>query len=272
MKTVRPFYKLSVLSRYENKIIHGISQRGDGVSEGCYQSLNLGLHVGDETARVIENRKRFCGELGIKLSRTVCCEQVHGTNVRIVDEKDMGRGTLTLENVIENTDGLITNKKNIALMLFFADCTPVFIYDPRHDAVGLSHAGWRGTLGNIAAKTLRAMHDAYGTKPSDCIAAIGPCIGGCCYEIGDEVAEKFNDIFTSMHLPSAAFSRILFRDEGKYHLSLYEANSALLLQEGISSENISSEHCCTSCNVDEFYSYRAEKGKTGRHAAVICLK
>lgn len=272
MKLEPAVYTLSVFNKFKDRVVHGISQRSGGSSNGCYSSLNLGLHVGDNADAVVKNRTRFSKQMGTDLSRVVCCEQVHGTNIHVVTKKDMGSGAFTLDDTIKDTDGLVTNKKNIPLMLFFADCAPLLIYDPQHNAIGLAHAGWRGTVGNIAANTLQVMHDTYGTEPSDCIAAIGPCIGQCCYEIGDNVAEKFIGLFSSLSVPSSVLSQILLRRADKYHLSLYEANKELLLLQGVKMENIADEHCCTSCNVEKFYSYRAENGKTGRHAALIYLK
>ncbi len=265
-------YTLPLFNDFNNELIHGISTRYGGVSEGCYRSLNLGLHVNDKPASVIENRKLFCSHLGLILTDTVCCEQVHGTNVHIVTQADKGKGACSLSDTIKDTDGLITNIKDIPLMLFFADCAPLLFYDPVNKAIGLSHAGWRGTAGDIAGKTLQAMQAAYGTDPEDCIAGIGPCIGQCCYEIGDETAEKFIDLFNKIEYTPHAVSRILCQKHGRYYLSLYEANKILLIEHGIAPQNISPEKQCTSCNSSVFYSYRADKGKTGRHAAIICLK
>ena len=265
-------YTLPLFNDYNTELVHGISTRYGGVSEGCYQSLNLALHVNDNPDRVVENRRLFCSQLGLNSANTVCCEQVHGTNVHTVTQADKGKGAFSLNDTIRDTDGLITNIKNIPLMLFFADCTPLLFYDPVNKAIGLSHAGWRGTAGDIAGKTLQAMQTVYGTDPEDCIAGIGPCIGQCCYEIGDEVAEKFVDFFNNIEYTPNAVSKILCQKHGRYYLSLYEANKILLIEHGVSPQNISPEKQCTSCNSSVFYSYRADKGKTGRHAAIICLK
>lgn len=266
-------YTLALFDKFKDKLTYGISQRDGGVSKGCYRSLNLGLHVGDENESVIENRKRFCGRFGAELSEVVCCEQVHGTNVRAVNYADRGHGAFSLTDTVKGTDGLITDVRNLTLMLFFADCAPLLVYDPEHKAIGLSHAGWRGTVGNIAAKTLQAMHTAYNTQSTDCIAAIGPCIGQCCYTVGREVYEKFKKLFSS-----AAFSPLDLADcltktaDDKYQLSLFKANKILLMKQGVQESNIATEHCCTSCNKDRFFSYRAENGKTGRHAVLLYLK
>ncbi|WP_196591147.1 peptidoglycan editing factor PgeF [Pectinatus frisingensis] len=262
-------YTIDLLNKYRKNFIHGISTRIGGVSDSYYKSLNLGLHVADVPDKVIENRHIFCSQLNLSLQNTVCCEQIHGTHVHIVTKVDRGKGTLSLNDTIAGTDGLVTDVPNTPLMLFFADCAPLLIYDPVHKAVGLSHAGWRGTVGDIAASTLHTMHRAYKTNPQDCIAGIGPCIGQCCYEIGNEVADKFAALFND----SAHFTldHILVKQNDRYHLSLYEANKALLTIHGLLSCNIAAESPCTSCNSSLFYSYRADKEKTGRHAAVICL-
>lgn len=267
-----PVYTLPLFSQYSSEIIHAVSQRAGGVSQGCYETLNLGLHVGDNPGKTIKNRELFCDRIGVRLADAVCCEQVHGIKVYTVTEKDRGRGAFDLAAVIKGADALVTDSKNIPLLLFFADCAPILLYDTVHRAIGLSHAGWRGTLGDIAGETLQAMKAAYGTAAGDCIAGIGPCIGQCCYEIGTEVAEKFIARFSRLRRTPDAVSRILCQKQGKYRLSLYNANKILLAEHGVALQNITAESPCTSCNSSEFYSYRAAGGKTGRHVAVICLK
>jgi len=266
-------YKIPLFDKYNDKITYGISGRTNGVSQGEYDSLNLGLHVGDNSNDVIKNREIFCSSLGISLANTVCCEQVHKTNVHMVTSADKGKGAYSLTDTIKDVDALITNEKNIPLMLFFADCTPLLIYDPVHEAIGAAHAGWRGTVGDIAGKTLTAMHKSYSTNPADCVAAIGPCIGQCCYEIGNEVSVEFINVFTNIKKTINPVDNILIKKGSNYHLSLYNANKILLIEHGLLPENISPDTpYCTACHNKEFYSYRADKGKTGRHCALLCLK
>ncbi|WP_196594150.1 peptidoglycan editing factor PgeF [Pectinatus sottacetonis] len=265
-------HELPLFTKYNNKLVHGFSLKTGGVSQGCYASLNMGLHVGDTAAKVITNRQLFCNALNINFENVVCCEQIHKDNIYTVTAADKGKGAHELSTAIKNTDGLITNEKNIPLMLFFADCTPILIYDTVNEAIGLAHAGWRGTIADIAGKTLQAMQAQYNTKPEECIAGIGPCIGQCCYEIGDDVRTQFTAVFSQIKKTTNAVDKILTYRNTAY-LSLYDANKILLIEHGILPENISPEkEYCTSCHCTEFYSYRAAAGKTGRHAALLCLK
>ncbi len=173
-------------------VLHGFSDRFGGVSRGPYASLNVGLHVGDEPADVIENRRRLCRALGVDPESLVVGEQVHGIQVAVVTAADKGRGAFSLTDVVPGVDALITDTPGVALFAMYADCVPVFLYDPRRRAVGLAHAGWKGTVAGIARRTVQAMHETFGSRPADMYARpIGPSIGPCCYEVGPEVAGQF---------------------------------------------------------------------------------
>lgn len=248
-------------------VIHGISTRFGGVSQGAYTSLNLALHNGDEKERVIENRRRFCQAHGVNLADVCTCEQVHGTEIVRVSEPDRGAGAFSFESAIKKTDALITNQKNVPLLLFFADCTPVLFYDPVHQAVGAAHAGWKGTVGKIAQKTLQRMTDEFGTRAEECLIAIGPSIGGCCYEVDAAVMERFAAAF-----PEDKKEIILPLPENKWKIDLWRANYQQLISVGVQQKNIEMADACTQCNHEVFFSYRADQGKTGRIGALISLK
>lgn len=249
-----------------DKFFHGISTRHGGYSKGEYKSLNLGLHVGDLREDVIANRRAFCETLGIDGEKTATCQQVHGNKVAVVTESQAGAGFLDYANSIPDTDAMITNVPELPLMLFFADCTPILLADPVHKAVGIAHGGWKGTFASIVEKTVRAMEREYHSCPKDILAAIGPSIGSCCYQIGDDLAEKFKENFPEFQ------REILSGSKGNIHLDLQKANTLQLLRAGLKPEHIENAHVCTCCCSEQFFSYRADNGKTGRIAAVIGVK
>lgn len=242
-------------------VLHGFSDRVGGVSKGPYSSLNVGLHVGDEPADVIENRRRLCRALGIELETLVVGEQVHGVEVSVVTADEKGRGALTLTDVVPGVDALVCDTPGVALFAMYADCVPVFLYDPRRRAVGLAHAGWKGTAAGIARRTVETMTDAFGCRPSDILAAVGPSIGPCCYEVCPEVAERFEGEDPG-----------LVRGNGqRRRIDLWAANEKQLTEAGIAAGNIATARLCTRCLGETFFSHRGENGRTGRMAAVIGL-
>ncbi|MDY6268825.1 MAG: peptidoglycan editing factor PgeF [Selenomonadaceae bacterium] len=250
----------------EDVAVHAISTRLGGGSKAPYDSLDLALHVGDNAADVCENRRLFAARLGLDADRIVTPEQVHGDDIAVVTETDAGRGAKDYADCIQATDALITNTPNLPLMLCFADCTPIVFLDPERRAAGIAHGGWKGTVASIAEKTLQRMEDAFGTAPKDVLVGIGPAIGPCCYEVGDEVAAKFRTAFPY------ADECLLKEQDGHIHLDLWEANRQQMLRAGVPEENIQVAGECTCCRHKWYYSYRADGGKTGRIAAMIALK
>lgn len=246
--------------------LHGISTRHGGVSLGAYDSLNLGLHVEDEKAAVLENRRRFCRMAGAEPERTATCQQVHGDRIARITAGEAGAGFDDYAGAIPDTDALITNEPGVPLMLFFADCTPILLADPVKKAVGLAHGGWKGTVKSIAAKTVAAMVKEFGSNPAHMLAAIGPSIGSCCYQVGESVASQFREAF-----PEFA-EEILATGQDGIHLDLQLCNTRQLEKAGLRAENIANAQTCTACNHKQFFSYRADNGKTGRIAAIIGVK
>lgn len=248
--------------------VHGVSGRLGGVSKAPYDSLNLGLHVQDDAENVWENRKRFFHSLGLDAEKLVTPEQVHGDHIERVTMADAGRGAKDYGECIPQTDALITDEPGLPLMLCFADCTPIFLLDPEHHAAGLVHGGWKGTVARLAGKTVQRMGEEFGTKPEDLLAGIGPAIGPCCYEIGKETEARFREAFPGHE---EIFTP---RDEatGKVHVNLWEANAIALRDAGVPGEQIDRAETCTSCEHKWYFSYRADGGRTGRHAAVIALR
>ena len=249
-----------------DRLVHGFSARLGGVSPAPFDSLNMALHVGDDPACVWENRRRYFSALGLHAERLCTIRQVHGTEIVRAMRRDAGRGARAYEDALADADAVITNDSGVALMLCYADCVPVLLYDPVHNAVGVVHAGWKGTVQRIAAQTVARMCEEFGTAASDVLAGIGPSIGAGCYTVGAEVAERFRTAF-----PSYADEIIEERD-GAIHLDLWSANRLQLVEAGVAAGNIDSADTCTSCDRAFFYSYRAAGGRTGRLAAVMELR
>lgn len=256
-------------SIFENENLKAaVSTRNGGVSKGYFKSLNMKFLDGEESWRVIENRRRFCKSLNISSNDIVACDQVHSSNIRIVTKKDRGRGALSIKDSFHGYDGLITNESDIPLTMCFADCTPVFIYDKVFDVIALCHAGWKGTVGNIVGKAVEIMKNKFGTNPKNIIAGVGPAIGRKAFEVGEEVQKEFLKLFNNKEI--ALISK--YGKKGKYFIDLEKANSLLLIKSGVISENIECADFCTKTHSDVLYSYRKDFGKTGRHMAIFMMK
>ena len=248
----------------ENVLRHAVSTRTGGVSRGSHRSLNISHKVQDDPSRVRENRTLLSRALGMDLNRVVYVDQVHGDRVLKLDAANRP----SEGDSLGEGDGLITNEKGIPIMLLVADCLPVFFYDSTHQAVGLAHAGWRGTVSHVAAKTLLAMGEAYGTRPEEVRAVLGPSIGACCYEVGKDVLKEFAEVFP--------WSEEVFQKSSQQHwkLDLAEANARQLLEIGLKEENLIRSGLCTIRHNDLFYSHRAEAFEsqaTGRFGAFMML-
>ncbi|WOO36934.1 peptidoglycan editing factor PgeF [Anaerocolumna sp. AGMB13020] len=263
-----PFLTFQALSEIPF-IKHGFTTRLGGVSEGCFESLNLSYSVGDTKEKVDENYRRICESLNINLEDVVATHQVHKTNVRLVSEADRGKGLFRPRDY-EEVDGLITKVPGIPLATFYADCVPLYFIDKRNKAIGLSHSGWRGTVGRMGQKTLEAMKREFDTDLSDVTALIGPSICKDCYEISAEVAEEFIREFEPEL--KGNFDRILKKNPaGKYQLDLWEVNRIVLTSAGIPADNVHISNLCTCCNSELLFSHRASKGKRGTLAAFLMI-
>lgn len=248
----------------------GFSSRLGGESQAPWAALNLGFFVGDALPSVAANRRRLLKGVGLEAGRAVGAFQVHGIGVTHVGRAEAGRGALTPETMVPGTDALITAEPGVTLTIGCADCLALYLVDPAHRAAGLAHAGWRGTARNIAATTLAAMTETFGTIPSQVRAAISPGIGGCCYEVDDAVWLAFG----SEGAPSlgAAFRPGATRD-GEHHwmLDLSQANRILLEEAGVPAANIVVSALCTACHPDVFFSHRRDRGRTGRMLAFLSI-
>lgn len=246
---------------------HGFSTRIGGVSLQPYASLNLANHVGDNADHVLENRRQFSAVLGVNPQHWVTAKQVHGDRVYRVSPIDRGRGAEAYQSSLEDMDALITNEPGVPLATFYADCVPVFILDPITPAIGLAHAGWKGTVTKIPQKTLAAMNREYGTCPENCLIGIAPSVGPCCYEVDENVMSRVREAFPYWH-------ELVVRgkEPGKWLLNLWEANRRQLLDVGVRPAGITTAEICTNCNPGTFFSFRADQGTTGRMGAVIMLR
>lgn len=246
---------------------HGFSTRIGGVSEGYLGSMNLSFTRGDKEEAVRENYMRMAKALRVDADSFVFSQQTHTTNVRAVRFQDKGRGLLT-PLTYQDVDGLITNVPGLTLTTFYADCVPLYFVDPVHKAIGLSHSGWRGTVGRMGAVTLQRMQEEYGTDPANVIAAIGPSICQDCYEVSEDVIQEFQNAF------EPKFHKQLFyrKENGKYQLNLWAANEIVLTEAGVPREQIAITNVCTCCNGDKLFSHRASQGRRGNLAAFLALK
>mgnify|MGYP002542682337 CR=1 FL=1 len=248
-------------------VVNGFSTRLGGASKGKYATMNFAWNKGDDPADVLENYTRMAKALGVDRDRMVASQQTHTTNVRLVTEEDAGKGVVR-ERDYTDVDGLITDIPGITLVTFFADCVPLYFLDPVHRAIGLSHSGWRGTVKGMGRVTAEAMRDAFGSRPEDLIACIGPSICADCYELGSDVAMEFEKAFSSDSLPGI----LKERPDGKYQLDLWRANQIVLEEAGLKPENTSVTNICTHCNPDLLFSHRRSAERRGNLCAFLCLK
>ncbi len=242
---------------------HLFSTRIGGVSEGEYASMNFSIARGDREEAVLENYKRIAGILGCDINDMVASHQTHTTNIRRVTGADRGKG-ISRERDYENVDGLMTDEPGIVLVTYYADCVPLYFVDPVHRAIGLAHSGWRGTAERMGECMVRAMQDAFGSRPEELYAAIGPSICRDCYEVSEDVALRFADMGEAVVLPGKA--------PGKYQLDLWLANERILEQAGIPGKQIAVTDLCTCHNSEFLFSHRASGGKRGNLGAFLMLK
>lgn len=245
-------------------VIHGFTTRLGGVSEGAYKSLNMGLHVGDDRTAVLENRRLALGALGLDYKAAVAGEQVHGVEIAKVTKGDISKGAEDTATALKGIDALVTDEAGVILTSYYADCVPVFLIDPEHRAVALVHSGWKGTIDKISSQTITYMEKTYGSRPESILAGIGPHIGPCCYEIDVQLAARFEQVFKHD-------DKLIIKGSGRYYLDLSRAVTIQLLDSGCISDHIYDAALCTSCDTGLFFSHRAECGRTGRSASIICI-
>jgi purine-nucleoside/S-methyl-5'-thioadenosine phosphorylase / adenosine deaminase len=250
-------YRFEKLAGHD--LVHAIFTRLGGASQGPFAALNVGRSVGDDPAAVEANLAQILASLDLAAERVVTAYQVHSNRVAVVRAQDGGQ-------VIPASDALVTDTPGLALLLRFADCQPILLYDPVRHALGLVHAGWRGLAQGIARRAVETMHGAFGSRPGDLIAGLGPAIGPCCYTVGDNVA-------AAMGYALPDWQKVMEVDPAGqgWRLDLPAGNAQQLIAAGVQARKMEQAGVCTSCRRDEFYSHRADNGQTGRFAVVAYL-
>lgn len=235
---------------------HAVFTRKGGVSGGAFASLNLSLSVKDDADAVMENNRRVFAALGYRREQGVTAWLVHGRDVAVVTRADAGQRP-------SQVDALITRERGLPLRMCYGDCVPILFYDPQQQAIGIAHAGWRGVAVNVAASTVQALVDAFGSDPQRMWAGVGPAISVTQYEVGEGVVEQVAAACprgTRLTLPG---------NNGRPHLDLHEAVRSQLQTAGVGVIEMSG--LCTASNTDEWFSHRAEQGKTGRFGIIVAL-
>ena len=245
---------------------HGFSTRIGGVSKGCFASMNLSFDRGDDPEAVRENFRRIGSALGVRCEDMVLSKQTHTTNIRAVTEKDRGKGIVRKRDY-DDVDGLVTDVPGLCLVTSYADCVPLYFVDPVKKVIGLSHSGWRGTVGKIGKKTAELMQKEYGSDPADILAAVGPSICVDCYEVSEDVAGQFREAFDREFWPELFYRK----ENGRYQLDLWKANELVLREAGIIPEHLAVTNLCTRCNSKTLFSHRAAGDRRGNLCAFLTL-
>ncbi len=260
-----PLYQFDKLKSFDNQIKHFITTRNQKHSQSICNYFTIGLNGAIGNDIVLDNRKQIAEQFGISPDSFVFASQVHGNGVFIVRDEDRGKGAFDRSSYLCDVDAMVTNRKGICIVTQAADCVPILFYDPITNAIGAAHAGWKGTVAKIPAKVIRSMVTEFGSNPKDLLVGIGPSIGSCCYEVGDEVVAMVAEAFGSgdgLILNNKKFNKPVF--------DLWEANRRTLVDVGVKSENIEIAGICTKCNNHLFFSARA--GDKGRFGAAIMIK
>jgi YfiH family protein len=243
---------------FSKQVTQAVFTRRGGVSPAPWNSLNVGGSVGDDPTRVAQNRIRSFELMGRDPTSIHDVWLVHGTDVVHAD------APRALEKPSAKADLLFTKNPAVTLFMRFGDCIPLLFHDPKKGVVGIAHAGWMGTVRGVAREAIREMKAQYDSRPADIVVGIGPSIGSDHYEVGNEVIAQFRD----QHPRHAEM--ILEHRNGSAYLDLWTANALQLKDAGV--EQVEISKVCTACDLDDWFSHRAEKGKTGRFGALIGLQ
>ena len=248
------YYQFDIFSK---NILNAVFTRQGGISPEPWTSLNLSISVGDDPARVAENRVHAFNALGRNPASIHDAWLIHGTDVIFAD------APRSLDAPTQKADILFTDNPEVSLFMRFADCVPLLFHDPKKNVIGISHAGWMGTVKGVAEVSVQAMQERYGSNPQDIVVGIGPSISADHYEVGEEVAAQFREKYGR-----DSEQVVQVRDE-KIYLDLWAANALQLQKMGV--EHIQISGLCTACHLEDWYSHRAEKGKTGRFGVLLAM-
>jgi len=250
------FYRFSHFKK-DASLLHAVTTK----SEDKPYAFSLALHTGEDSQSIIKNRKILANELQSNVPlQFIVANQTHSDHIKVI-QKPITRGWESIDDAIEDCDALITNIPHIVLSILTADCVPILLYDTKQKVIAAVHAGWKGTKAQIVKKTVQKMIEVFDSHPANIQAGIAPSIGGCCYEVGKEVAEHF------FHMPDTYKQK-----EEKYMLDLPTINKQQLLDAGVNEANIELSNICTACDVAHYFSYRKEQGCSGRFMSMIGLK
>lgn len=258
------YIQFDCFEEYSDSLLHCMSTRHGGISRGECYSLNLGFNRNDEQSNISENFKIICKAVGFGYESLVFSSQVHDNRIRIVNEHDIGKG-YKRESIDNGFDGLVTNAKGVTIVTFYADCVPVLIYEKDKNVAALIHSGWRSTLKNIASEAVDTMKREFGCNCENMVAAIGPSINKCCFEVNQDVYDQFLSVNDAKEFYSS-------NENGKWNINLQGIIEKALIKCGLIKGNITNSNICTKCRKDLFFSYRGDGGKTGSLAAFMQLK
>jgi polyphenol oxidase len=252
------YYSFEIFA--DEPLFHGVFTRHGGVSTLQWASLNTGGLSGDTRENVVENRQRIFKTFGRKVESIFDVWQVHSNDVIATDHPR------PLDHPHQKADAIVTNCPEITLFMRFGDCVPILFYDPRHRVVAIAHAGWQGTVSKVVQATVQVMIERYACQPQNILAGIGPSICVEHYEFGGEGLERVRASFPN------ELSEVILAKDGKTYFDLWRANQLLLLQSGLLNDHIQVSNVCTASNTQDWFSHRAEHGKTGRFGALLALK
>lgn len=262
------FLTIEAWGQFSNQLVVGFTTKNGGKSIDGFESFNLGLHVNDNIENVSSNRRTLAHLLDFPTSRWVCTEQTHNNKIVKITSEHCGLGVFDYNESIKGTDGLYTNDPNILLTLCFADCVPLYFYAPSKQYIGIAHAGWKGSVKDIAGEMVRRWNEE-GIDSADIYTLIGPSIGSCCYEVDNQVINHVKALDIDEEIESLLYKSV---NHGKFRLNLKGLNKHLLQKAGIPNKNIISTSYCTSCVKEIFFSHRRDKGNAGRMMSFIGLK
>ncbi len=259
VRSTLPIFRFESFARHP--LVHGVTGRHPSLpGEG---DVNIAGRIPREDA--LANRAAWADEIGIDASAIVTGRQVHGNSVQIVNETHAGRGATFIEDAIPATDALVTRTVGLPLLVYTADCVPIIVYDASTHTLGVAHAGWRGTVSNVAGALVETMRDAFGSVPNELLVGIGPSIGPCCYEVGGEVIDSWQNLDIDRG------DEAVIRSGDRVHLDLWRANELAFESAGVPLERIERSELCTRCESDRYFSRRSGVGHRGLFATIAAL-
>lgn len=262
----KEYFLIKDWCKQTNGLVAGFTTKNGGYSSNSFSSFNFGFHVGDDIADVCKNRELLSDFIRFPVNSWVGAQQTHNIRIKKILKQDRGTGSRSYDDAFREIDGFFTRAYGVLLTLCFADCVPLYFYAPKHHAVGIAHAGWKGSVNGIAAEMVRTFEEE-GIPANDISVVIGPSICENCYIVDDRVIELVNKRLENVEQKTYNLIK-----ENQYKLDLKELNRIILINTGVENENISITKYCTSCHSQHFYSHRRDNGNTGRMMSFIGWK